>query len=182
MADVILLLFVALLSARPQVRADTTTVIQGYANGLAAIRAANPDVHLSLGQDGAVPGQRVLMVDYPAPSADPAGRDVRCNADATDWRAGRAIEFQVNPDHAIRLSVSFMDRNGVVYSERPDLEGGKWQRIRIAFDAIRPNPYFQPPNAITGRPLDVSDVKFIAFAPQDPAAGRVAVGPFMVAP
>jgi hypothetical protein len=91
-----------------------------------------------------------LVVDYPAPTNDPAGRDVQCNAAARDWTGGRAIAFQVKPAHALRLSVSFFDRNGVVYTSWSDLNEG-WQSVRIAFDDIRPNPYFQPPGANSAR-------------------------------
>jgi hypothetical protein len=55
-----------------------------------------------------------------------------------------------------------------------------WQAIRIPFDEIRPNPFFQFPDAKTGAPLDVSDVKAIAFAPQDKTTGRLAIGRIVV--
>ena len=80
----------------------------------------------------------------------------------------------------MRLSVSFVDRNRVAYTARVDLKGAGWQLIRIPFDEIRPNPFFQFPDAKTGAALDISDVKFIAFAPQDKAAGRLAIGRFVV--
>jgi hypothetical protein len=47
-------------------------------------------------------------------------------------------------------------------------------------DGIRPNPYFQPPDARTGGRIDVSDVQWIAFAPQDVSSGRLAIGKIMV--
>jgi hypothetical protein len=55
-----------------------------------------------------------------------------------------------------------------------------WQQVRIPFEEIRPNPFFQPPDAKTGAPLDVSDVKAIAFAPQDQASGHLEIGKFVV--
>jgi Carbohydrate binding domain (family 11) len=119
-------------------------------------------------------------VEYPIPTADPAGRDVRCAAENRDWTGGRAISFQIRPAHAMRLSVSFVDRNLVAYTAWTDLKAGVSQLIRIPFDEIRPNPFFQPPGAKTGAPLDVSDVKGIAFAPQDPTSGRLAIGRFVV--
>ena len=122
----------------------------------------------------------MLIVEYPAPTGNPAGRDVQCAAESQDWSGGRAIEFQVKPDHELRLSVSFLDRNRVVYTWYAELRGGEWQQVRIPFDQVRPNPYFQPPDAKKGSPLDVSDVKFIAFAPQDKTPGRLAIGPFTV--
>jgi hypothetical protein len=81
---------------------------------------------------------------------------------------------------ALRLSVSFFDRNRVVYTSWADLKEGVWQPVRIAFDDLKPNPYFQPPGAKLGGPIDVSDVGWIAFAPQDRTSGRLAVARFVV--
>jgi hypothetical protein len=154
-------------------------IIQDFRDALSGVRHANPEVKVSIGGDPAYPSQPVLIVDYPAPTNDPAGRDVRCDAQARDWTGGRAIAFQVKPDHALRLSVSFIDRNGVVYTSWSDLKEG-WQPVRIGFDEIRPNPYFQPPGAKLGAAIDVSDVKFIAFAPQDRTPGRLTISNFAV--
>ena len=151
-------------------------VIHSFDGGLDGVAAATPGVRLSVGRDPSI-GQPVLLVEYPAPTGDPAGRDVRCSAQNQDWTSGKAIAFQIKPDHALRLSLSFIDRNGVVYTAWRDLNGGEWQAVRIPFDEIRPNPYFQPPGAKTGSPIDVSGVQFIAFAPQDRTAGRLHVGP-----
>jgi len=76
--------------------------------------------------------------------------------------------------------VSFVDRSGVVYTAWKNLTSGTWQTVRIPFDEIRPNPFFQPPGAKTGAALDVRDVKFIAFAPQDKTSGQLAIGRFVV--
>jgi hypothetical protein len=166
---------------REQTRKESALiVIQSYERGLAAVRAANPDVKLSLRQDAALPAESVLLVEYPAPTGNPAGRDVWCNAENVDWTKGHAISFQVKPDHAIRLSVSFLDRNRVAYTSWTQLQAGVWQPVRIPFDQIRPNPYFQPPGANTGAPIDVSEVKGIGFAPQDQSAGRLAISRFVV--
>src|SRR5262245_35818874 len=149
---------------------EPVMIIQGYRDALAGVRAANPDVHLSVGRDPTVPGEAVLFVDYPPPTADPASRDVQCDAEVHDWTAGRAVSFHVKPGQSSRLSVSFLDRSRVAYTAWADLKGGVWQEVRIPFDEIRPNPYFQFPDAKTGAPIDVSAVKGIAFAPQDQQA------------
>jgi hypothetical protein len=155
-------------------------IIQDYKNGVSRVRTANPDVRLSVGRDPLLPGEPVLFVDYPPPTADPAGRDVQCEAENKDWTSGRAISFQIKADQPTRLSVSFLDRNRVVYTAWTELAGGAWQLVRIPFDELRPNPYFQPPDARSGAPIDVSDVRFLAFAPQDKAGGRLAIGRFVV--
>jgi hypothetical protein len=87
-----------------------TTVIHSFGNGLAGVRAANPDVHTSYA----------------------------------------------------------------------DLKEGAWQAVRFAFAEMKPNAYFQPPDAKKGSAIDVSDVAFIAFAPQDQTAGRLVIGKFVV--
>jgi hypothetical protein len=154
--------------------------VQSFARGLAAIRSANPDVKLRLEHDPDRPGQTLLLVDYPAPTGNPGGRDVWCDAENADWTAGRAISFDARSDAAVRISVSFLDRNRVAYTSWSELPAGVWQTVRIAFDSIRPNPYFQPPGADTAAPIDVSRVDRIGFAPQGPTAGRLAVGRIVV--
>jgi hypothetical protein len=47
-------------------------------------------------------------------------------------------------------------------------------------ESCRRNPFFQPPDAKTGAPLDVSEVKAIAFAPHDQTSGRLAIGKLVV--
>jgi Carbohydrate binding domain (family 11) len=154
--------------------------IQTYTAQLAGVRAQNPAVELSIGRDAARGDEPVLLVGYPAPTADPAGRDVWCDAEHQDWSKGRAITFSVKPDHAVKLSVSFFDRNRVVYTTWTVLEANVWQAVRVAFGEIQPNPYFQPPDAKVGAPLDVSEVKGLAFAPQDPAPGRLSISKFVL--
>ena len=72
----------------------------------------------------------------------------------------------------MRISVSFVDRNRVAYTSWSELRAGEWQPVRIDFAQLKPNPYFQPPGAKSGTPLDVSEVKAIGFAPQDSGAGE----------
>jgi hypothetical protein len=155
-------------------------VVRAYDDAQSGVRSASANVRLSVGRDPSLAGEQVLFVEYPEPTDDPAARDVHCEAENQDWTAGRAISFQIKPDHSLRLSVSFLDRNLVVYTAWADLKGGVWQPVTIPFDQIRPNPYFQPPGAKTGAPMDRSDVKSLAFAPQDKTSGRLAIGTLVV--
>jgi hypothetical protein len=155
-------------------------VIHAFNAGLDGVTSSQ-GVRLGVSRDESI-GQPVLLVEYPEPTGDPAGRDVRCTVENQNWTAGNAIAFVVNPDHPLRLSVSFIDRNGVVYTAWKDLDGGVWQPVRIPFDKIQPNPYFQPPGARTGAPIDVSEVRMVAFAPQDKTAGRLKISSLYLSP
>jgi carbohydrate binding protein with CBM11 domain len=178
-----LLIVLSRVGATPARAQDASTqpvVICAYQRDLTSVRAANPSVRLSVVRDPSRADEPALLVEYPEPTEDPGGRDVQCAAEHQDWTSGTAISFQVKPSHDMRLSVSFIDRNRVVYTAWKDVKGDAWQPIRIPFDEIRPNPYFQPPGAHLGAAIDVSDVKFIAFAPQDQTPGRLAVSRFVV--
>jgi hypothetical protein len=176
----LLSLLLVAVTAGTTVQEQPLAVIQSFANGLSGIRAANPGVRLDVRRDPSIMDAPVLFVDYPEPTGDPGARDVRCDAETHDWTGARAISFQIKPSHALRLSVSFLDRNGVAYTTWIELQADTWQPVRIALDEIRPNPYFQPPGAKRGAPIDVSDVRWIAFAPQDRASGQLAISRFVL--
>ncbi len=118
--------------------------VQSFAQGINAIRVANPDVKLRLSSDQGFTEPLVLVVEYPRVTADPAGRDVWCYTEMQDWSRGWAIAFQVKPLNGEKLSVSFFDRNNVVYTTWVELRAQVWQTVRIVFEQLRPNPYFQP--------------------------------------
>ena len=150
------------------------TSIRAYTAGLAGVRAANPAITLRFERDPDLRGP-AMVVEYPAATQDPAARDIRVEVDVRDWSRATAIAFRIKPQAALRLSLSFLDRNNVVYTSWTELQAGTWQNVRIALSDIRPNPYFQPPGARTGAPIDVSDVQFIAFAPQTQGPGRLSI-------
>jgi hypothetical protein len=146
--------------------------IQTYKARLSGVRSRNPDVKLSVGNDPELGEEPVLFVTYPAPTDDPAGRDIWCDAENQDWSRGLAVSFSVKPDHTIKLSVSFFDRNRVVYTKWTELQAAVWQPVRIPFDEIRPNPYFQPPDAKSGAPLDAGMATPQRLTCDAPAARR----------
>ena len=160
--------------------AQPALIVQDYASGLSAVHAANPNVKLSISPDTTLANEPVLSVDYPVPTDDPAGRDVNCDARAQDWTRGHALAFRVKPDSAVKLSVSFLDRNRVAYTTWVELQPNTWQRVSIPFAEMRPNPYFQPPDAKTGAAIDVSEVSGIAFAPHDQTPGHLMISKFVI--
>ena len=155
-------------------------VVHDYKHGLDGVRAVTGALRLSLRGDSSHIADSLLVVEYSPPTSDPAARDVRLEAATTDWTAGHALSFRILPASAVRLSVSFLDRNRVAYTSWIQLDADRWQTIRIPFETLRPNPYFQPPDAKTGTPLDVSRVTEIAFAPQSADSGRLVMSRIVV--
>ena len=121
--------------------AQAVMVIQAYTDGLAGVRAASPDVHLSVGRDASIPDEPVLMVEYPAPSNNPASRDVQCAAEHQDWSAGQAIQSTRSCREALGVVLGSESRR--LY----DLDGIEGRRVAIGSHSVRrdaPDPYFQP--------------------------------------
>jgi len=154
--------------------------IQDYRDGISRVHARNPEVKIQISQDPEAPGESVLTVDYPASTGRPAERDVWCDAIDTDWTVGTAIVFKAKSPEPLRISVSFLGHNKVAYTTWADLKAGEWQTVRIELDEIQPNPYFQPPGADKGSPIDVSEVARIGFAPQTAGSGQLTVGRFTI--
>jgi hypothetical protein len=161
-----------------QTASDSTRgiVLQDFSGGAASVHARNPVIKLRIDRHPVSPNERVLLIEYPAATDNPAGRDVWLDVEQRDWTRGSAITFQVKPDHPTRMSVSFADRNHVAFTTWVDLPDTTWQSVRLRLDRIRPNPYFQPPDAAVGKPMDLREVNGLGFAPQDRAAGRIAIG------
>jgi hypothetical protein len=154
-------------------------VLQDF-SGATHCQSRNPAVALRVDVDPPSGGQRVLVVGFPPPSDDPAGRDVFCAVMQRDWSGGRAVTFQVKSAQAGRISVSFLDRNHVAYTWWADVPAEGWHTVDIPLDQVRPNPYFQPPGAKTGAPIDVSEVAGIGLAPQGKSGGQLMVGRIML--
>lgn len=152
-------------------------LISRYTSDLTGVHAENQDVKLSVSHDSTLRAP-VLIVEYPAKTDDPAGRDTWCDAEVRDWSGGNAISVRIKSEKSTKLSISFFDRNRVAYTTWVELEAGAWQPVEVAFEEVLPNPFFQPPDAKQGQPIDVSHVEGIAFAPQGDEAGQLTVSEF----
>jgi hypothetical protein len=166
------------VQAVQRVQSVQGVVVRGHAAGLRGVRHGS-NVTVAASRDPEAGGEPVLAVTYGA-QGDPADRDVWCDTEVRDWSGARALVFRLRSDEPLHLAVSFFDANGVGYTAWADALGGAWEEIRVALDTIQPNPYFQPPTAKLGAPLDLHDVRSLGFAPQVPGAGRFLVAAFAV--
>ena len=125
---------------------------------------------LRVDRDSTAGGEPVLLIDYPARSSDPAGRDVYFEAAHRDGqREARSAPHQFI---ACNLGVRLVSRPESRCVHRVDgIEARRGTRSGSGSAMFGENPYFQPPDANRGAPLDVSDVGGIGLAPQDSASG-----------
>jgi hypothetical protein len=163
----------------PGAQRERRVLVRSHAGGLRGVRVGS-NATVAVRRDPEAGGDPVLAVSYGAQGEDPADRDVWCDTGVRDWSGARALVFRVRSDEPLHLAVSFFDANGVGYTAWADTRGGGWEEIRVALDTIQPNPYFQPPTAKLGAPLDLHDVRSLGFAPQVPDPGRFVVAAFEV--
>jgi hypothetical protein len=153
-------------------------IVRWFGVALEGIKTQDPELKLRVGHDVGLGDENVLFVDYPKSLAEPAARDVWVEAEVTDWSRARALSFRIKPDLAVKLSVSFIDRNRVGYTSWIELTGEQWNDVQLTLDAFRPNPRLQPPDAKPGLPVDLTEVKAFGFAPEGGAPGRLALTSF----
>lgn len=173
-------LFIGCISAtRPSAQSDMRGVerfeiVRSHFRGLAGIHTGKA-VTASLTEDPAAQGERTLAIDYQA-AQGPADRDTWFDVDLHDWSGAVAVGLRIRSEQPLHMSLSFFDGNRVAYTAWADVRAGAWQDVRVSLETIRPNPYFQRPDAKVGAPLDLRDIEMLAFAPQVPGPGRLLVG------
>ena len=181
----------AIMRRYPQVYADLSKISDSTAypraqfhDYLRTLMRANLGKRLMFGSDAAGPGAITAGIDGITSAAfltSSQRRDILCDNAARFYRLGvsKAGGGGRGPSPTAENK-----RVAIIQDYASGLAGvlqeGVWQSIRISFAEIRPNPYFQPPDARKGAPIDVSEVNGLGFAPQDKTAGRLAISRFVV--
>ncbi len=94
-----------------------------------------------------------------------AGQDWR----GQDWGRGSGLAVEARSRSPLRLQLAFNDANQNAYLSPPlELEPGAWRVLRAPFASFRPNPYYQPPHARPGAPLDLGRVDTFNLSPLTP--------------
>ena len=83
-----------------------------------------------------------------------------------DWRGSKALELEVDTREPLQFQVGFNDANQNAYVAQSDPTRGKgWEKIEIPFDHFTLNPFYQPPGARKGAPLDLSHIETFNLSP-----------------
>jgi len=69
----------------------------------------------------------------------------------------------------LELSISLSDKNGGQYTTMgtlPTFKGGKWETVVIPLADFSLDPYYQPPEAVKGAPMDFTQIKQFNIQPK----------------
>ncbi len=136
-------------STRANVTANLGTkerVIQNCELGLDGVKMGPM---LKAGLEPSTPGTgHTLAVNYEATSDVGPLRDVWSTPRSRNWSSAKAIRFRIRPGNTMELSVSFIDKNGLGFTQRTGpLKTAEWQTVMLSFDKFWFNRYAQPDKA-----------------------------------
>jgi hypothetical protein len=92
---------------------------------------------------------------------------------------GRAavLVFVAKSDKAGDVQMALKDKNNVQYITTFTLSAGGWKGVTLDLASFKKDPYYTPPDAVTGNPVDFSTLKGMNVSPQIVGASMVFVGP-----
>ncbi len=86
-----------------------------------------------------------------------------------DWSRAHGLEAEVYSADALSLRFDFNDANQNAYvSPSLTVKPGAWTLVRANFADFALNPYYQPPRALKGAPLDLTHVATFNLQPDTP--------------
>jgi hypothetical protein len=154
-------------------------VVEDYERGMEELKSG-PLAHPSL-TDDPESGGHILTVSFDATHEEAASRDTWSVPRVRDWSRARALRLRVRPERAIALSVSFIDGNGLGFTQRSAvLEASKWQVVTLAVADFWFNHYAQPDKSAA--PPELHAVRAYGFAPITTDAGVLAIDDIALVP
>jgi hypothetical protein len=86
------------------------------------------------------------------------------------------LRFKAKGETAGAVQISLKDKYNVEYVASFEV-GKEWAEVLVPLSDLKKNPYYTPPDAVTGKDMDLSETKSMNFAPQTPGPVAVQVGP-----
>jgi methionine-rich copper-binding protein CopC len=87
-----------------------------------------------------------------------------------------ALVFNVKGDQAGEVQVALKDVNNVQYTTTFSLSKGDWSAVTLLFSSFKKDPYYTPPDAIVGKPVDFSTLKAMNVSSQVMGTSKILVG------
>jgi len=170
-----LVLATVLLMVAPAVFAgvveDWTGVTPGTNTGTYADNTGSKiDFTVDQGPKG---GQKALMITFTLAQGGYCGIWHNFMADMS--KAGQ-LKFSAKCTIPGPIQVALMDANKVQYIAQAQVTKD-WSDISIPLNSFRKDPYYTPPGAVLGHPMDLSKTSGMNFAPQMVGTGTLFISP-----
>jgi hypothetical protein len=123
-------------------------------------------------------GKKYLSINYELKQGGYCG--MWCRAGGSDWNGvdlskAKTLTLMIYSKDPVVLEIALKDKNNNQYdANTPSTKGGKWETVSIPMDSFHLDPYYTPPDAIKGAPMDFS--KVTTFNIQANSVGKFAIG------
>ncbi|HUO58619.1 MAG TPA: carbohydrate binding domain-containing protein [bacterium] len=119
-------------------------------------------------------GQRALHMTYNLKAGGYCGL---WHNTSFDLSKATTIVFKAKATLPGELQFEFKDKYNVQYMVKVKVPSAAWSEVRIPVVSFIKNPYYTPPNAELGHPMDLSKVNGMNVGPQADGAGEMWIGP-----
>lgn len=92
-----------------------------------------------------------------------------------------ALVFDAKSDKGGSVQVALKDVNNVQYVSTFTVPAGTWTGVTMSLASFQKDPYYTPPDAVTGKPMDFSTIKGMNFSSQVTGDALFLVGPINAA-
>ncbi len=93
-----------------------------------------------------------------------------------DLSKAGSLKFQAKSTVSGMVSIALQDAYSMSYVADFQV-GPDWTPVTIPFSSFKKNPYYTPPGAVPGHPMDLSKTSGINFQPQMVGATTILIGP-----
>jgi hypothetical protein len=96
---------------------------------------------------------------------------------SADLSKNDSIKFKAKTNSPGEIEMAFKDTYNVQYIARFSVSSKDWTEITVPFSAFNKDPYYTPPEAVLGHPMDLSKATGMNFAPKIIGDSIVEIGP-----
>jgi hypothetical protein len=96
---------------------------------------------------------------------------------AADLSKNNSLKFKTRSNAAGEAQIALKDSYNVQYVAIFQVSSGDWTEVTVPFSSFNKDPYYTPPDAIPGHPMDLTMTKNMNFAPKIIGDSVVEIGP-----
>jgi len=93
-----------------------------------------------------------------------------------DLSKNGALQFKAKSSVPGDMQIALKDAFNVQYVSKVTISSKDWAVVQVPFSSFAKDPYYTPPDAIAGHPMDLSKTSGINFQPQMAGAAVVEIG------
>jgi len=123
---------------------------------------------------GPAQGQKALKLTWDLKAGGFCGLWHNVSFDLSDRKE---LVFRAKTTKPGAVQIALKDKWNVQYITLAQVDSKDWAEVRVPLASFKKDPYYTPPEAVPGHPMDLSGVNGMNFGPQAVGKGELWVGP-----